>query len=103
MKSQSETLSSNNRYIVIIEKGINNYSAYSPDVSGCIATGKTLEKTITNMKSALKFHLQGMLEDGEELPQSQGFKSYMEAEEYSAGEEYIMTHIPITAVLPQAA
>jgi predicted RNase H-like HicB family nuclease len=90
-------------YLIVIEKGKNNYSAYSPDVLGCVATGKNIEKTIANMKSTLEFHLRGLLEEGEEIPIPQGVKSYFEAEKTSAGEEYIMAHIPVTAVLPQAA
>lgn len=45
------------KYLIVIEKGENNYSAYSPDVLGCIATGKSIEKTIANMKSALMMHI----------------------------------------------
>jgi predicted RNase H-like HicB family nuclease len=89
-------------YLIIVEKGAKNYSAYSPDVLGCIATGKTIEKTITTMKSALKFHLQGIIEDGDEIPQPQGVKSYFDAEKNSAAEEYIMTRIPVAAILPQS-
>jgi predicted RNase H-like HicB family nuclease len=91
------------KYLIVLEKGKTGYSAYSPDVLGCIATGKTSEKTISNMKSALKFHLQGTIEDGEEIPQPQGVKSYFEAANSSAGEEYIMIHISVAVVLPEAA
>lgn len=44
-----------NRYLVIIEKGVRNYSAFSPDVPGCIATGKTVEETIDSIRDALGF------------------------------------------------
>jgi len=54
------------KYLVVIEKAENNYSAFSPDVLGCVATGKTIEKTIKNMKDALEFHLEG----DEEIPQA---------------------------------
>jgi predicted RNase H-like HicB family nuclease len=58
------------RYLVVVEGGQNgeNYSAYSPDVDGCVATGDTLEEVIENMYGALQFHLEGMALDGEELP-----------------------------------
>ena len=46
------------KYLVIIEKIKNNYSAYLPDVSGCIATGKTIEETKKNIKEALLIHLE---------------------------------------------
>lgn len=55
------------QYLVVINKAGNNYGAYSPDVPGCISTGKTIEKTIKNMKEALDFHL-----DGEIMPEPKG-------------------------------
>jgi predicted RNase H-like HicB family nuclease len=59
------------QYLVIIEGGQNgeNYSAYSSDVEGCVATGDTLGEVIDNMQSALAFHLEGMLLNGEEIPE----------------------------------
>ena len=53
------------RYMVVIEKAPRNYSAYSPDVLGCIATGRTVEKVSTLMQEALEFHF----EDGDPLPE----------------------------------
>ncbi|MCJ7472670.1 MAG: type II toxin-antitoxin system HicB family antitoxin [Actinobacteria bacterium] len=52
------------KYLVIIEKINNNYSAYLPDVSGCIATGKTIEETKKNITEALLIHLAGLKNDG---------------------------------------
>ena len=63
--------------LVIIEKGENNYSAYSPDVSGCVATGKSVEETLETMKAALEFHFEGMLEDGEQIPLPKGLNFYL--------------------------
>jgi predicted RNase H-like HicB family nuclease len=58
------------RYLVVVEGGQGeNYSAYSPDVLGCVATGDTLDEVIQNMYEALQFHLEGMALDGEELPE----------------------------------
>jgi predicted RNase H-like HicB family nuclease len=57
------------KYAVIIEKGPNNYSAYVPDLPGCIATGKTLEEIEINMREAIEFHIEGMIEDGEPIPE----------------------------------
>ena len=51
-------------YTIIIERAEGNYSAYCPDLPGCIATGSTVEETIQRMKEAIKFHLEG-LKDGE--------------------------------------
>ena len=89
------------RYLIVIEKSETGFSSYSPDVLGCIATGKTLNQTIANMKSALAFHLQGLLEDGEEIPKPRGVQSYLDAESESAGEEYFITHIAVKDVFPE--
>ena len=55
-------------YLIIIEKAENNYSAYSPDVDGCVATGKTVEEARKNFLEALEFHIEGLIEDGIEIP-----------------------------------
>jgi predicted RNase H-like HicB family nuclease len=57
------------KYAVVIEKGPANYSAYVPDLPGCIATGKTLEEIETNMREAIEFHIEGMIEDGDPVPE----------------------------------
>lgn len=51
------------RFLIIIEKANNNYSAYAPDLPGCIATGATREDTERNMHEAIEMHMQGLLED----------------------------------------
>ena len=51
------------RFLVVIEKANNNYSAYSPDLSGCVATGVTREEIERNMHEAIELHVQGLLED----------------------------------------
>lgn len=57
------------KYAVIIEKGPTNYSAYVPDLPGCIATGKTREEVESNMREAIEFHIEGMIEDGDPVPE----------------------------------
>ena len=57
------------RYLVVIEKSARNYSAYSPDVPGCVATGRTLDETKANMREALEGHLEVMAEYGEPTPE----------------------------------
>jgi predicted RNase H-like HicB family nuclease len=57
------------KYAAVIEKGPANYSAYVPDLPGCIATGKTLEEIETNMREAIEFHIEGMIEDGDPVPE----------------------------------
>ena len=57
------------RYTIIIEQAQANFSAYAPDLPGCITTGRTIEETRRNMQEAIGLHLRGMLEDGEALPE----------------------------------
>lgn len=57
------------QYTVIIENAGNNYSAYVPDLPGCISTGKTIEETKKNIQEAIKMHLEGMREDGLPVPE----------------------------------
>ncbi|MGI9054671.1 MAG: type II toxin-antitoxin system HicB family antitoxin [Pyrinomonadaceae bacterium] len=52
------------RYAIVIEKAENNYSAYVPDLPGCVATGETIEETEREIREAIEFHLRGMREDG---------------------------------------
>ena len=56
------------RYAIVIEKGKRNYSAYVPDVPGCVAAAKTLDEVKKLMKEALEFHFQGMILDNEKIP-----------------------------------
>jgi predicted RNase H-like HicB family nuclease len=89
------------KYLVIIETGENNYSAYTPDVSGCIATGKTVEETLRNMKEALEFHLEGMIEDGEDIPLPKGINFYLEQTDEISSDDilaHINTEIPELAL-----
>lgn len=67
------------RYLILIEGGPpSNYSAWSPDVSGCVATGDTLEEVEREMRAALAFHLEGLAEDGEPIPEPSGPGVYVE-------------------------
>ncbi len=56
-------------YVVIYEKGDNSYGAYVPDLPGCIAVGETLEETQTLIQEAIEFHIEGLQEDGDDIPQ----------------------------------
>lgn len=58
------------KFLVVVEKAENNYSAYAPDVPGCISTGQTIEETMRNFQEALRFHLKGTLEDGDPVPEA---------------------------------
>lgn len=66
------------KYLVILEKGDDNFSAYAPDVPGCIATGLTVDDTLQRMKEALEFHLKGFPEEGGPLPLPLSVHAYVE-------------------------
>lgn len=67
------------RYLILIEGGPpSNYSAWSPDVPGCVATGPTIEACVEEMREALAGHFDGMREDGEAIPEPSGPGVYIE-------------------------
>ena len=65
------------RFLVVIEKANGNYSAYCPDLPGCIATGDTYEQAEQSMHEALKLHLEGLQEDGLPVPEPTAHAEYM--------------------------
>ena len=65
------------RYLIVIEKAENNYSAYSPDLPGCIATGATKEETEKNMREAIDMHVEGLKEDDQTVPESTAIAAYV--------------------------
>ena len=65
------------RFLVVIQKAKNNYSAYSPDLLGCVATGATREDAEKNMYDAINMHVQGLLEDNAPIPNTSSFAEYM--------------------------
>ena len=66
------------KYLVIIEETKNGFSAFSPDLQGCIATGSSKEEVEINMKEAIALHLEGMDSEGLEVPQPHSFSTYLE-------------------------
>lgn len=66
------------KYPIVIEKAKNNYSAYCPDLPGCVATGKTPDEVVEEMKMAIKFHLAGLTEDGLPIPEPATTVKYVE-------------------------
>ena len=66
------------KYLVIFEKTNGNYSAYSPDIPGCIATGKTREEAEKNIREAISFHIEGLVKDGLPTPEPASFTEYIE-------------------------
>ena len=66
------------KYSIIIEKAKYNYSAYCPDVDGCVAVGDTIEEVKQQMAEALEFHFESMLMDGDPIPQPESIADYVE-------------------------
>ena len=66
------------RYAVVIEKAESNYSAYVPDLPGCVATGATIEEVEGQIREAITFHLDGMREDGLAVPAPTSTVEYIE-------------------------
>lgn len=69
------------RFLIVIEKANGNYSAYSPDLPGCIATGATREEAEKNMHEAIEMHVQGLLEDKLPIPDFTSFAEYVAVKE----------------------
>ncbi|HIJ70680.1 MAG TPA: type II toxin-antitoxin system HicB family antitoxin [Planctomycetes bacterium] len=65
------------RFLVIIEKADGNYSAYSPDLPGCVATGKTSEQVEQNMYEAIEMHIRGLAEDNSPVPEPHSTAEYI--------------------------
>ncbi len=67
-------------YTVVIERAPGNFSAYVPDLPGCVATGATEEEVLKEMAAAIRFHLEGLIEDGESIPPPQSTSRTIETE-----------------------
>lgn len=65
-------------YLIVIEKGDQNYGAYSPDLPGCIAAGDTIEETERLMREAIELHLRGPREDGLPVPEPATTADYVD-------------------------
>ena len=68
------------RYAVILEKGQDSYGAYVPDLPGCVAVGDTVEEVKILIQEAIEFHLEGMIEDGDEIPQPSSLVEYIDTQ-----------------------
>ena len=92
------------KYLVVIEKGETNYSAFSPDVLGCVAAADTVEETKSLIREALQFHIESMLESGEETPQPKGLVYHIEKGVFRTdeiAEQYYITEVEVP--VPQHA
>ena len=67
------------RYAIVIEKAAKNYSAYVPDLPGCVATGVTIQEVNQQIKEAISFHLEGLREEGLSVPEPTTLCEYVEA------------------------
>lgn len=65
------------RFLVVVEKSSGNYSAYLPDLPGCVATGETREEVERNIHEAVQMHVRGLKEDDLPIPESQSFAEYI--------------------------
>jgi predicted RNase H-like HicB family nuclease len=65
------------RFLVMIEKAESNFSAYSPDLSGCVATGATREEAERNMREAIEMHVRGLQEDSFPIPEPHASAEYI--------------------------
>lgn len=66
------------RYAIVVEKAGNNYSAYAPDLPGCVATGSSVKEAEREIQAAIKFHIEGLREDGLPVPAPSSVVDYLE-------------------------
>ena len=66
------------KYLIVIEKTETGYSAYSPDLPGCVSTGATRDEVEKNMQEAIDFHLDGLRQEGFPIPQPSSASAYVE-------------------------
>jgi len=66
------------KYLIVIEPTQAGFSAYSPDLPGCVSTGHTREQVEQNMREAIAFHLDGLREEGQTVPEPQTYSTYVE-------------------------
>jgi predicted RNase H-like HicB family nuclease len=66
------------RFLIVVEKTKSGYSAYSPDLPGCVATASTRPRAVTRMQSAIRFHLDGLREVGKRVPVPKSFSTYVD-------------------------
>ena len=64
------------RFLIVIERANGNYSAYSPDLPGCVATGATREEAERNMYQAIEMHIRGLIEDNQPIPEPHASAEY---------------------------
>ncbi|HEX9129650.1 MAG TPA: type II toxin-antitoxin system HicB family antitoxin [Gemmatimonadaceae bacterium] len=71
---------SSHRFLIVVENAGRNFSAYSPDLPGCVATGANRDEAETNMREAVRMHIDGLKEDGLPIPSSSAIAEYVVVE-----------------------
>ncbi len=66
------------KYLIIVEKTGTGFSAYSPDLDGCVAMGTTRDEVEAHMREAIEFHLEGLKLDGQTIPEPQSYSAYLD-------------------------
>lgn len=66
------------RYLVVVERTDTGYSAYSPDLPGCVSTGRTREEVRENMREAIEFHIEGLRLEGAPIPEPSSESTYVD-------------------------
>jgi predicted RNase H-like HicB family nuclease len=66
------------KYLIVVEPTTTGFSAYSPDLPGCVSTGRTREDVEHNMREAIAFHLDGLREEGQAVPEPNTYSAYVE-------------------------
>jgi predicted RNase H-like HicB family nuclease len=85
------------RYLVVYAKCKgSNFSGHAPDVPGCVSAGDTLEEMDKMMREALEFHLEGILEDGEAIPEPASMTVDLKAEDFEDVDYFLIRHLEVT-------
>jgi predicted RNase H-like HicB family nuclease len=66
------------KYLIVVEQTQTGFSAFSPDLPGCVSTGRTREDVEQNMREAIAFHLDGLREEGQAVPEPRTYSAYVE-------------------------
>ena len=85
------------QYAIVIEKAARNYSAYLPDVPGCIATGKTVQETVNRLREALAMHFEDMVQRGEQIPDPETIVDHIDVALPAARAVKVAAGVSVTA------
>ncbi|MCU0424242.1 MAG: type II toxin-antitoxin system HicB family antitoxin [Candidatus Kapabacteria bacterium] len=83
------------QYNVVLQRTENGYCAYSPDVPGCIAADDSFEDTLQLMAEAIEFHLEGMLEHGESIPEPKSLRYYLDSGGWELTPDDVITQVSV--------